>query len=82
MHTPLRFGCLLHVAGTVIDLDALFEELAPLDEAGIEWRGRLFLSDRATLLFDFHKVYQFISSYTIEYSTIPLFTKVVCSPSL
>lgn len=42
--------------GTVINLPALFEELAPLDDAGIEWRGRLLLSDRAHLLFDHHKV--------------------------
>ena len=41
--------------GTVIHLPQMFNELAPLDEAGIEWRGRLKLSDRAHLLFDFHQ---------------------------
>lgn len=41
--------------GTVIHLPSLYNELAPLDAAGISWAGRLKLSDRATLLFDFHK---------------------------
>ena len=41
--------------GTVIHLPSLFNELAPLGKAGITWEGRLKLSDRATLLFDFHK---------------------------
>jgi len=41
--------------GTVIHLPSLFNELAPLEPAGITWEGRLKLSDRATLLFDFHK---------------------------
>ena len=39
----------------MIHLGDLFDELAPLDAEGIDWRGRLHLSDRATLLFDFHK---------------------------
>lgn len=41
--------------GTVVHLPSLFNELAPLDAAGINWAGRLFISDRAHLLFDFHK---------------------------
>jgi adenylosuccinate synthase len=41
--------------GTVIHLPSLFAELEPLAPAGIDWAGRLKLSDRATLLFDFHK---------------------------
>lgn len=41
--------------GTVIHLPSLFKELEPLPGAGIQWEGRLKLSDRATLLFDFHK---------------------------
>ena len=41
--------------GTVIHLPSLFNELDPLEPAGVDWRGRLKLSDRATLLFDFHK---------------------------
>lgn len=42
--------------GTVIHFPSMFSELEPLDAAGIDWRGRLFVSDRATVLFDFHKV--------------------------
>jgi adenylosuccinate synthase len=41
--------------GTVIHFPSLFEELAPLSSAGIEWNGRLKISDRAHVLFDFHK---------------------------
>merc|ERR1711865_669691 len=33
----------------------MFEELEPLDADGLEWRGRLKISDRAPLLFPFHK---------------------------
>ena len=42
--------------GTVIHLPSLFKELEPLEPAGVDWHGRLKLSDRATLLFDFHKI--------------------------
>ncbi len=34
-------------AGMVIDPDALFTELAMLKERGINWEGRVFISDRA-----------------------------------
>ena len=34
---------------------AIFEEGEPLEKAGIQWRDRLFVSDRAHMLFDFHK---------------------------
>eukprot|EP00940_MAST-03C_sp_MAST-3C-sp2_P002522 g2522.t1 len=42
--------------GVVVNIPALFEEGAPLDAAGISWRDRLFLSDRAHLLFGFHQI--------------------------
>jgi len=42
--------------GVVVHVPALFEEAAPLDDVGIEWRNRLLLSDRAHLLFDFHQI--------------------------
>jgi len=42
--------------GTVVNLPGLFEETEPLDEVGIEWRGRLLISNRAQMLFEFHKV--------------------------
>jgi len=41
--------------GTVIHLESLFGELAELDGAGISHAGRVLISDRAHLLFDFHK---------------------------
>jgi len=41
--------------GCVVHVPAIFEELAPLKEANIETKGRLKVSDRAHLLFDFHK---------------------------
>ena len=37
-------------AGMVIDPEALFKELAMLTEKGIEWEGRVFLSDRAHIV--------------------------------
>lgn len=36
--------------GVAVDLDALDEETAPLESEGIEWRNRLFISDRAHLV--------------------------------
>ncbi len=37
-------------AGMVIDPEALFAELAMLEERGIEWKGRVFISDRAHIV--------------------------------
>ena len=37
-------------AGMVIDPEALFAEIAMLEERGIETRGRIFISDRAHLV--------------------------------
>ena len=45
----------LAAPGTVVHLASMFDELAPLDQAGIPWKNRLFISDRAHLLFDFHQ---------------------------
>ena len=42
--------------GTVIHIPQLYNELKPLDEDGIEWHGRLKISDRAHILFDFHQI--------------------------
>lgn len=42
--------------GVVVHLESMFEELAPVHAAGISTEGRLLLSDRAHLLFDFHKL--------------------------
>lgn len=37
-------------AGMVIDPEALFTELATLKEKGIDWEGRVFISDRAHIV--------------------------------
>jgi adenylosuccinate synthase len=42
-------------AGTVVDPAALVAELENLKRSGIEVRGRLFLSDRAHLIFPYHR---------------------------
>src|SRR6202795_5029551 len=42
-------------AGTVVDPAALVVELENLKKSGIDVRGRLFLSDRAHLIFPYHR---------------------------
>ena len=41
--------------GVVVHLRGLVEELRALKEAGCDYRGRLLLSDRAHIVFDFHQ---------------------------
>ena len=41
--------------GTVVHADSLFKELAELETAGVPWAGRVLVSDRAHILFDFHR---------------------------
>eukprot|EP00493_Phyllostaurus_siculus_P003072 UN03086 len=41
--------------GCVVNIQGMFQELKNLDDGGIDYKGRLFLSNRAQLLFDFHK---------------------------
>jgi len=41
--------------GCVVHLPTLIEEIEELEKLGIKLTNRLFISDRATLLFDFHK---------------------------
>lgn len=41
--------------GVVIHLPTLFEELKKLDEAGIEYKSRFFISDRAHIVLDHHQ---------------------------
>ena len=41
--------------GMVIDPEALFEELSMLEEKGIDWKGRVFISDRAHMVLPGHK---------------------------
>ncbi len=42
--------------GVVVHIPTLFEEIEFLKKNGIDITGRLFISDRAHLLFDYHKV--------------------------
>ena len=42
--------------GVVIDPKALLKEMAFLEEKGIQVKGRLFISDRAHLIFHYHQV--------------------------
>ena len=39
----------------VIDIESLFNELDTLEKQGIEWKGRLFISDRAHIVFPSYK---------------------------
>lgn len=38
-------------SGMVIDPEALFQELDGLEQKGIDWKGRVFISDRAHIVF-------------------------------
>jgi adenylosuccinate synthase len=42
--------------GVVLHIETLFEELEQLKEAGYDVEGRLKISDRVALLFDYHKL--------------------------
>jgi len=42
-------------SGVVVHLKSLFSELETLEAKGLQCRDRLFLSDRAQLVFDFHQ---------------------------
>ena len=42
--------------GCVIHLPTLMSELADLHKSGISTKGRLFISNRAHLLFEYHKI--------------------------
>jgi adenylosuccinate synthase len=41
--------------GTVVDPEALVQELANLKKSGVDVRGRLYLSNRAHLIFPYHR---------------------------
>jgi hypothetical protein len=41
--------------GVVVDFEALFSELEPMERQGVDWKGRLFISDRAHIVFPFHR---------------------------
>ncbi len=41
--------------GMVIDIESLFSELDTLEKQGVNWKGRIFISDRAHLVFPSYK---------------------------
>lgn len=47
--------------GVVVDPEGLFQEVAMLEEQGIQTDGRLFVSDRAHIVFPYHKVIDALS---------------------
>lgn len=66
--------------GVVVHVPSLIEELTMLKDAGIDYQGRFFVSDRAHLVFDFHQqanhifyvkflVFNYLSSYRLMAAT-------------
>ncbi len=43
--------------GVVVDPEALIEEIESLEKKGVFTRGRLFVSERAHLIFPYHRIY-------------------------
>jgi len=43
-------------SGLVVHLPSLFNEVDALESQGLDCKGRLFISDRAHLVFDFHQI--------------------------
>jgi adenylosuccinate synthase len=43
-------------SGLVVHLPSFFQELDALESQGLDCKGRLFVSDRAHLVFDFHQI--------------------------
>jgi adenylosuccinate synthase len=41
--------------GVVVHLRGMITELKSLRDAGVDYKGRLFISDRAHIVFDFHQ---------------------------
>ena len=67
-------GCVVHVPG-------LLEELAPLEAAGVDVQGRLKISDRATMLFDFHKVRTSLCVCVCAFGMSAVAAALVCATS-
>jgi len=52
--------------GVVVNLESLATELEELDKGSIDYRGRFFISDRAHLLFGFHKIVDGLREGTLQ----------------
>ena len=48
--------------GVVVHLRGLMQEMETLKKANVEYKGRLFISDRAHIVFDFHQQVNFLTS--------------------
>jgi len=55
--------------GVVIDPEALFDEVALLEKAGIKVKGRLFVSDQAHLILPYHKLMDQLKEASSEKGT-------------
>lgn len=51
-----RVNCVI-ASGVVVDPEALLDEIRMLESKGISVKGRLWVSERAHLIFPYHKVY-------------------------
>ena len=49
-----RVSCVIG-NGVVVHLRGLIEELKTLTDSGVNFKGRIFISDRAHIVFDFHQ---------------------------
>lgn len=56
--------------GMVIDPEALLEEFELLNSCNIDYKDRIFISDRAHVIFPFHKVLDRISEETLDNNKI------------
>ena len=56
--------------GVVVHLRGLIEELKMLEEAGVDYNGRLFISDRAHIVFDFHQAIDGLNEKQLEGSKL------------
>lgn len=52
--------------GVVVHVPSLLKELKGLQEAGVDTRGRIILSDRAHLVFDFHQTVRYSLSVSVS----------------
>jgi len=56
--------------GCVVHLPTLFKELQQLDDKKVKYEGRLFISDRAHLVFDFHQTIDGLNELSLGESKI------------
>ncbi|KAF8633460.1 hypothetical protein AX15_001420 [Amanita polypyramis BW_CC] len=56
--------------GVVIHLPSFFQELEDLEAQGLDYTGRLFVSDRAILVFDFHQIVDGLKEIELGCSSI------------